>query len=247
MQDKLSIGPVTIVQLVGINAKPRIASVQTDAAVRAADLSPPSAAAGISDEIVPPVTNAASSFYNIKVAPALGLSADPLRNHISLESGVDRPVVDASAPEPAIDPSTFDEFLPEKNVPDRSDGPQDEITPPDQDSPISPGTTDNNPADTEIVISATAEIFDGVEEFGDDQILDFTMAIDKEVLQDSISSALMDGSSDYAIFAQDGIDDWFGFAIIDCAGCISPEPQLMNNDFIAPTHQLSATDAVPLI
>ena len=48
MQDKFAIGPVTIVQLVGLNTKPRIASAQVDAAVRAADPLPPTtlAAAG---------------------------------------------------------------------------------------------------------------------------------------------------------------------------------------------------------
>ncbi len=57
MQDKYNIGPVTIVQLVGLSAKPRIASVQTDVAARAADPIPMSAAAGFGDDVSRPVAD----------------------------------------------------------------------------------------------------------------------------------------------------------------------------------------------
>lgn len=96
-------------------------------------------------------------------------------------------------------------------------------------------------------LSDDAVIFDGLETFGDDQILDFTIKIDNTEFAQDAKVSNMSTSADDAIVSIYGIDDWGGFAIIDFAGCISPEPQMMNDDFDAPVHQLSATDAVPLI
>ena len=67
MQDKFVIGPVSIVQLVGLTAKPRIASAQVDAAVRAADVSPPvSAHVGIVQDMQDNVAEISVSYFDIK-------------------------------------------------------------------------------------------------------------------------------------------------------------------------------------
>jgi hypothetical protein len=93
MQDKFAIGPVTIVQLVGLNTKPRIASAQVDAAVRAADPQPPaSAAAGLGAELLEKVNAVDAITFDIKPPQALSLTAAPMHGSISLEAAVDRPV-----------------------------------------------------------------------------------------------------------------------------------------------------------
>ena len=97
MQDKYTIGSVTIVQLVGLQAKPKIASAQSDGAVRAADPVPPSAAAGFGNDLSLPIDEIAASSYNLKAAPSLGLVPSPLGARIALEAGADRPVADANA------------------------------------------------------------------------------------------------------------------------------------------------------
>ena len=93
MQDKFAIGPVTIVQLVGLNSKPRIASAPVDAAVRAADPQPPaSAAAGLGTELLEKVTAVDAISFDIKAPQALSLTAAPMHGSIALEAAVDRPV-----------------------------------------------------------------------------------------------------------------------------------------------------------
>jgi hypothetical protein len=115
MQDKISIGPVTLVQLVGLSAKPRIASVQADGAVRSADAPPSSAVAGLGDGLNQPITDIQASFLNVKQAQSLNVVAENGGARIAFDSGVDRPVADASAPASAIDPSTFYKFVPENS------------------------------------------------------------------------------------------------------------------------------------
>jgi len=94
MQDKFAIGPVTIVQLVGLNTKPRIASAQPDAAVRAADPLPPTtlAAAGIGSELSAKVGEVTPDHFSIKAPPMLTLTAPDMQAHIAFEGAVDRPV-----------------------------------------------------------------------------------------------------------------------------------------------------------
>ena len=94
MQDKFAIGPVTIVQLVGLNTKPRIASAQVDAAVRAADPLPPTtlAAAGIGSEIEVKIGDTVVTPFNIKAPPMLSLTAPDMHSAIAFEGAVDRPV-----------------------------------------------------------------------------------------------------------------------------------------------------------
>jgi hypothetical protein len=93
MQDKFAIGPVTIVQLVGLNSKPRIASAQVDAAVRAADPQPPaSAAAGLGAELLEKVDAVDAISFDIKAPQALSLTAAPMHGSIALEAAVDRAV-----------------------------------------------------------------------------------------------------------------------------------------------------------
>ena len=178
MQDKYNIGPVTIVQLVGLSAKPRIASVQTDVAARAADPIPMSAAAGFGDDVSQPVADLDISFQTVKAAPALGLSADPARGHISIEAGVDRPVVDANAPVSTIDPSTFDKTPPDGSLPDPSIGPRDENRLPDGTPPSVPNAMVDIPAEADVTAPPMGAVFDGIEAFGDDHILDFSIAPD---------------------------------------------------------------------
>ncbi len=247
MQDKFSIGPVNIVQLVGLTAKPRIASAQADGAARAADATPPSAAAGLGDDLSQPVTEIASSYLNLKAAPGLNLSADPMGSHIALEAGVDRPIVDANAPAPAIDPSAFDQFPPNKNLPEPGVDGRGETILPGKDASVIPDAIEDAPVEAPAEISASGDVFDGVTTFSDDQILDFTIKIDNAEFAQDAKSSTMSSNDDDAIHSINSMDGFGGFAIIDCAGNISPEPQLMNDEFVAPMHQLSATDAVPFI
>ena len=239
MQDKFSIGPVTFVQLVALTAKPRIASAQADGAVRAADHIPPSAAAGLGDDLSYTVNEIASSYLNLKSPPPLGLSADPIRGHISIEAGVDRPVAETFAPVPVPDAVAIEKFLPENNLRDPSIGERAELLPPDRavDNQIS--LPDQN--------AEKGDIFDGTNSFGDDQILDFTTKIEIESFtQSSMSSLHSNGEIEEYASAAD-VDDWGGFSIIDCAGGISPEPQLTNNDFVTPEHIVAITGAIPPI
>ena len=247
MQDKYNIGPVTIVQLVGLNAKPKIASVAIDAAARAADIIPTSAAAGLGDDLTRPPAYLETSFQATTAAPQLGVSADPARSYMSSEGGVDRPAVDAKAPASTIDPSEFDNNLPDKSLPDPSIAPRGETTSPDRVPQTSPEPTGTNPDNANTAELKADVHFDGAQTFGDDQIVDFSM------LSDSTATSLdATGSTsfvnDNAIASdQSGIDGWGDSAILDSAGGISPEPQLMNDDFVAPVHQLSATDAIPVL
>lgn len=247
MQDKYNIGPVTIVQLVGLSAKPRIASVQTDVAARAADPIPMSAAAGFGENVSQPVADLDISFQTVKAAPALGLSADPARGHISIEAGVDRPVVDANAPVSTIDPSTFDKTPPGGSLPDPSIGPRDESTLPDKTPPSGPNAMGDIPAEADVTALPMAAVFDGMEAFGDDHILDFSIAPDVgELIVDASTSAIAE-SEDAMALAMSAIVDWADLSIIDSAGDMSPALQLTNDDLAALVHQPSAADAIPVL
>jgi hypothetical protein len=241
MQDKFTIGPVTLVQLVGLTAKPRIASAQADGAVRAADPSPPSAAAGLGDELSQPIAELASSYLDIRAAPALGVSADPAGGQISFESGVDRPVVDASAPAPAIGPSTFEQFLPDNSQPDPATGRRDAATPPGGDSPADADVTDEKLPATPDGDSELGYIFDGAEAFGDDEILDFTIKIEgysSSQDQGDASPIMADGDLD-AVLSVSGFSEWGSFGLL--------EPDPVHTDFVTFSGEHSAADAIPPI
>lgn len=257
MQDKFAVGPVTFVQLVGLNAKPQIPSARADGAARAADHPPPSAAAGLGGEPQVPVSEIESSYFAVKPLPALGVSADPLRANIAFDSGVDRPVADAASPTPKIDPSMFVNLpfkpvIPDPEV-DSRPGPADpgaDVADKIGNVPTPPVSVSPDPASDDAGIGKTVAgldyVFDGENEFGDDQILDFELAA-SEMFVASASGIL---SGDDVTVTLDGstMNDWGMFDIIDCSGGHSSEPTLMSFDeFIAPEHMVSATDAVPLI
>jgi hypothetical protein len=109
MQDKFAIGPVTIVQLVGLNSKPRISSAKSDATARAADQAPPqSAHVGIADDLQNSVGEVGVSYFDINTPQSLSLTAAPLRPNISVEGGVDRAAPDGGEPQTAVSTSPFD-------------------------------------------------------------------------------------------------------------------------------------------
>lgn len=247
MQDKFSIGPVTIVQLVGIAAKPRIASAQADGAARAADPIPPSAAAGLGDDLTQPISEIASSYLNLKASAALGVSADPVRGQLSMESGVDRPVVDASAPVSANDPSTFEESPSDDFLPNPGLGGRDAAPPTNDDAgAIIP---DGNVSDPAVPADETVDlgyVFDGVDSFGDDEILDFTIVItDTPLLSDTSSAPIASGEYDHmlvvSLFDELGSAPQANFP----AEILSDLP-LTKDDLIAFDPHPSAIDAVPV-
>ena len=91
VQDKFAVGPVMLVQLMGLDARPRMPSARTDGAARAADTPPSSAAAGLGGHYQMPVGNIDSTYYGLKATASLDVSADPLRAHAYFEAGIDRP------------------------------------------------------------------------------------------------------------------------------------------------------------
>ncbi len=150
MQDKFAIGPVTIVQLVGLTTKPRIASAHVDAAVRAADPQPPaSAAAGLGAELHEIVDDIDAFSFGIKAPQALSLTATPMRGSISLEAAVDRPAPD-SDPGKAAKPDAIQgnidlaSLLASLRGGTKSPGPTPASPSPPPDS--APGVGDNPPA-----------------------------------------------------------------------------------------------------
>ena len=247
MQDKYNIGPVTIVQLVGLSAKPKIASVSIDAAARAADTIPTSAAAGLGDDLTRPPAELDTSFQAATAAPQLGVSADPTRSHMSLEGGVDRPVVDEKAPASTIDPSEFDNNLPDKSLPDPSIGPRGEATSPDSVPKTSPDATGDKPANADAAALKPDVPFDGTQIVVDDHIVDFSVQADSTAtsLDASESTAVVNDNASASDLS--GFEGWGDFAIPDSAGGVSPEPQLMHDDFVASVQQLSVTDAIPVL
>ncbi len=247
MQDKYNIGQVTIVQLVGLNAKPKIASVAIDAAARAADIIPTSAAAGLGDDLTRPPAYLETSFQATTAAPQLGVSADPARSYMSSEGGVDRPAVDAKAPASTIDPSEFDNNLPDKSLPDPSIALRGETTSPDSVPKTSTEPSGTNRDNANSAALKNDVHFDRAQTSGDLKIVDFSVRSDctATTLDATCSTSFVD---DNALASdQSGADGWGGFAIVDSAVGISPEPQLMNNDFVAPVHQVSATNAIPVL
>jgi hypothetical protein len=166
MQDKYAIGPVTLVKLVGLASSPRITSANADGAVRAADHPPPSAAAGLGGKQQQPVVDIASSYFSLKTTQSLGLSADPLRGHISFEPGVDRPVAGDGAPAQQFDPSVFDNL---------------------SNNPNSTDTGADTGVGRETASAGQQDIVDGAKLFSDDPIVDFTIVAGDASLADSVT------------------------------------------------------------
>jgi hypothetical protein len=248
MQDKFSIGPVNIVQLVGLTAKPRIASAQGDAAVRAADAVPPSAAAGLGDDLSQPLAEVAASYLNIKAAPVLGLSADPAGSHIALEAGVDRPIVDASASAPAIGPSASDNFLPSNNPVDRSAQERSEAAQPGSGAVAVPDAAASGTSDAPTGGGDLKYVFDGVDSFGDDQTLDFTIGVSDTPIVSGVPSGPAMISAEFdAMLVVSITDELTGFSISDLSVDTQPELPMTKGDLIVIDPQPSAADAIPVI
>ena len=228
MQDKFAIGPVTFVQLVGLEAKARIPSAKADGAVRAADHPPTSAAAGLGGKAQQPVADIESTYFSIKAPASLGLSADPLRAHSSLESGVDRAVPEASPVVPKFDVPTVDKADP--NTPptnSRADLPLGE-----------PGSHNGDviPVISKPDSSSTPVVFDGEKAFGDDVVIDFSATPDATM--PDISNAVLE-MPDMAIVT--GLDADIG----ESGGSVI----VIYNSYHEPlplTHP-STTDAIPVI
>lgn len=263
MQDRFAIGPVTIVQLVGLTTKPRIVSAQVDTAVRTADpIPPPSAGAGfgaVIDDMGTVVHDIENSYFNLKTPAAISLTAPVISGGISFDAAVDRPVSDASgqgAPQFIPLPDNIDlagliaalrgeakptipaEAPPLAGIqPAISDNPplaEPALAPADLSTPdgaagsgggkgdVLPasdatGLSDGEPLDPDFV-------FDGLESFGDDAILDFeTYYVDAGLLLtidpfgdpvadgqfaiDLAEHAGIDAGQDYGIdFAADALD-----------------------------------------
>lgn len=95
MQDRFAIGPVTIVQLVGLSNKPRIVSTHVDTAVRTADpLPPPSAVAGFGIDMDNILSEIEISYFDIKTPASLSITAPTYSGSISFDAAVDRAVAD---------------------------------------------------------------------------------------------------------------------------------------------------------
>jgi hypothetical protein len=194
MQDKFAIGPVSIVQLVGLSSKPRIASAPVDAAVRAADLSPPvSAHVGIVQDLQDNVGEVPVSYFDIKSPQMLSLTAAPMHANIAFEAGVDRAVADNSGPHSGLPQSFFDGLSQNTDLASLLATLRGGSTPISLPNPATGGETApavvpglpnaGSIADTSTVAPGDAVagtdstgsgfIFDGAESYGDDKILNF--------------------------------------------------------------------------
>jgi hypothetical protein len=272
MQDKFAIGPVSIVQLVGLTSKPRIASAQVDAAVRAADLSlPVSAHVGIVQDLQDNVGEVSVSYFDIKAPQMLSLTAAPMHASIAFEAGVDRAVADSGGPPSGLPQSFFDGLshnidlasllaalrggTTPASVPHPASG--GETAPADVPTLPNAGSTPDSStvalgdtvAGTDIVDSGF--IFDGAESFGDDKILNFeTYYKDAGLFAAESHFAAGDVHAEIAIEMQDFFAADLGsfYYILDVAGGLSPEPTRFDaQEFVAPQHQIAANDGIPPI
>jgi hypothetical protein len=272
MLDKFAIGPVSIVQLVGLSSKPRIASAPVDAAVRAADLSPPvSAHVGIVQELQDNVGEVAVSYFDIKAPQMLSLTAAPMHASISFEAGVDRAVADSGGPHSGLPQSFFDGLSQNTDLasllatlrggasPASVPNPSTvgETAPvvvptlpnvagvPDPSSTVAPGDVMAGTDST-----GSGFIFDGAESFGDDKILNFEAYYnDAGLFAAEPHFAAGEVHAEMVIEMHDFFPSDLGsFNIIDAAGGLSSEPTRFDPlEFVAPQHQVAANDAIPPI
>lgn len=271
MQDKFAIGPVSIVQLVGLTAKPRIASAQVDAAVRAADVSPPvSAHVGIVRDMQDNVAEISVSYFDIKAPQMLSLTVAPMRASISFEAGVDRAVADSSGPYSGLPPSFFEGLSHNTDLssllatlrgvpapisvpnPATGDATAPAVTPtlPDTENVLDSSTVAPGDVGAGADTTGSGFIFDGAKSFGDDKILNFEAYYEDIGLFAAEPHFAADaGHAEMVIEMQEFFSaDLGSFYIVDAGGEMSPEPaQLYPYECVAPQHQVSANDAIPPI
>jgi hypothetical protein len=271
MQDKFAIGPVSIVQLVGLTSKPRIASAQVDVAVRAADVSlPVSAHVGIVQDLQNNVGETTVSYFDIKAPQMLSLTAAPMHASISFEAGVDRAVADSGGPHSGLPQSFFDGLSQNTDlasllatlrggavpvsVPLPPSG--GETTPADVPTLPNAGSVPDSstvaPVDT-IAVTDTADsgfIFDGAESFGDDKILNFeTYYKDAGLFAAEPHFATGDVHADMVIEMHDFFAaDLSMFDFADSSGIPSLElPRFSTHVLEVPQHPDASIDAIPPI
>jgi hypothetical protein len=103
------------------------------------------------------------------------------------------------------------------------------------------------PAEADVTAPPMGAVFDGIEAFGDDHILDFSIAPDVGGLTIDASTSAIAENEDALALEMSAIIDWDDLSLIDGAGDISPDPQLLNDDLAALVHHPSATDAIPVL
>jgi hypothetical protein len=238
LQDKFAVGPVTLVQLVGLASSPRIPSVHTDGAVRAADPAL-AATAGLGGRPQEPVSDVVSSYFALKAAAPLGLSADPLRAHSAFDAGVDRPDPN-DAPAPKFDTSTLHHVSTDSGIMGATTDDGRVTIPAVADSPgTAPGATSDGSL-------APRAVFDGSVEFGDDQILNFSEAAQESSVATPASIAT-GSDADVALVVAFSAEGHDSFDTVDLSGEYSGPPSVSDVDHIIdPAHLISGSDAVPL-
>jgi hypothetical protein len=270
MQDKFAIGPVTIVQLVGLTTKPRIASAQVDAAVRAADPLPPASAhAGIGQELLQTVGETSATFFDIKAPQALALTAAPMHASIGFEAGVDRAVAGESGPQPITVPfdlqGNFDLAALIAALRGIAPTPAPAPTPPADTAPTVPTAPSVEPQPPtapgdvpapgapgdDAFVGGEAEddgdaVFDGIEAFGDDKILDFE-AYYKDSGFDAATAAHAFGGAGTAAIAE--MEAFFAADpafqhLIDTATFAHETPSVGEHDGLAPPPPLPVHDGI---
>jgi hypothetical protein len=261
MQDKYAIGPVTIVQLVGLNAKPRIASAKIDASVRAADPLPPaSAAAGFGDDGAALLADVDNGHFDLKVPASIALAAPQMRANISLEGSVDRPVSSSSSQgnNTASDPDDIDLAGLLGQLNGGANPPSDVPELPAVARPDAVEVRERVFPETEVSVGASFDadgleendsqdaVFDGAEAFGDDKILDFEAYYVESGLATVANGEAISGNDFSTIIAElPGTfvgDAAFDLWLDNVADSVA-DPEFL--DAIDLTH--SSNDAVPLI
>lgn len=89
LPDKYAVGSVTLVDLLGLTASPRIPSASSDGAVLAADSTPPqpSAAAGMGQQAADAASDPVPHYFALQSAPPSALQPSGVTAHISAGPG----------------------------------------------------------------------------------------------------------------------------------------------------------------
>jgi hypothetical protein len=239
LQDKFAVGPVTLVQLVGLASSPRIPSFHTDGAARAAN-APIAAAAGLGGRPQEPASDVVSSYFALKAATPLGLAADPLRAHSAFDAGVDRPDPN-DAPAPKFDSSTLHHVSTNTGIAGAASDDGGVATPAIAD------LTGTPPSMSSDGVPTARAVFDGSTEFGDDQILDFSHAANSSSVAIPASGAT-GNDADAALVAAFAAEEYGSIDMVDLSGGHSVPPSVSDVDhFSDQTHLFSGSDAVSLI